>query len=229
MIRLTFAGLLLAAALPAAPLPVPPELPVETFFKKPQVTQLAFSPSGDAIALLHGRSGRLNIVVIDLPSLQARQLTALERQDIASFQWVSNDRLIFSFDDEGNEFFGLYSIGRDGKNFRELAGTGESQVKQGRLNPRPLVPLSLIKDDPTHILALSNERFASYPDVYRVDVRNGRRSIVAENPGNITSWVVDRDGVVRLGAASERGKTTILYRDKEGDKWEVLDRADDDE
>ena len=77
-----------AAALP------PPELPVETFFKKPNIAALTFSPDGKRIACLIPFERRMNLAVIDLEKKTKNLLTNFKDNDVGSFLWASDDRLV---------------------------------------------------------------------------------------------------------------------------------------
>jgi len=218
-----FASFALALGLMAAPPPAPPpELPVEVFFRKPAYANISFSPDGKALALLQAIEGRMNLVVLDLEKMTKLLLTKFPDRDVAAYAWVGSNRLAFTLDDDGNEFFGLYVVGKDGKGYKELAGTGESQLRKGKVNPRPLVLFSKLKGDEDHYLVLSNERFAEFPDVYRVSLKTGRKVMAVENPGDVTGWMADRDGVVRIGLARKPGRAAIIYRDRDGQPWERL-------
>ena len=205
---------------------VPPQLPVEHFFRHPTYSDLSFSPDGKSLALLESIKGRQNLVVLDLASNRKAQLTNLRDQDVAAYTWVSNSRLAFVLDTEGNEFFGLYVVDRDGRNFRELSGTLGSQQGKGKWNPRQLQLFSRIEGDDDRILVLANERYPTVPDVFRLDLRTGCRTMAVANPGNVIGWLPDRRGVVRIGVVAEPGRTRLLYRDHDEAEWQVLREAD---
>ncbi len=217
------AGLGLAIG-PAVAAP-PPELPVELFFRKPAVSSLSFAPDGRAVALLQSIQGRMNLVVLDLATNAKTQLTGFREQDVAAYTWVTKDRLAFILDTEGNEFFGLYVVNRDGKGHRELSGTLNAQLGKGRLNPRPLQFFARVPGDSDHILVLGYERFLQFPDVLRVNLRHGRKVMAVVNPGNVTGWLADRAGVVRVGIVQEPGRTALIHREAEDRPWETIRTA----
>lgn len=204
----------------------PPELPVEHFFRHATFSNLSFSPDGKSLALLESIKGRKNLVVLDLATNRKTQLTNLKEQDVAAYTWVSSARLAFVLDTEGDEFFGLYVVDRDGKNFRELSGTLGSQRGKGKVNPTQLRLFSRIDGDDDRILVLGNERFTYFPDVFRVDLRNGRRTMVLANPGNVSGWVPDRAGVIRIGLISEPGRRRLIHRPSDDSEWETLLEGD---
>ena len=46
--------------------------------------------------------------------------------------------------------------------------------------------------------------------------------MIAENPGNISSWGTDHDGKLRIATTSDGVNTSILFRDKESDKFKTI-------
>jgi hypothetical protein len=81
---------------PAAP---PPELPVSTFFKKPSLASLTFSPDGKRIACLIPYERRMNLAVIDLEKKTKILLTNFKDNDVGSLRWAGQRRSVSSRDD----------------------------------------------------------------------------------------------------------------------------------
>jgi dipeptidyl aminopeptidase/acylaminoacyl peptidase len=207
MVLLTAWAVAIASAM-AAPAPV---LPVETFFRNPTFTQLSFSPDGKSIALLQSVEKRMNLVVLNLEKMEKNLLTRFTAQNITAYQWVGNDHLAFFMDDDGNEFFGMFVIKRDGTGYKKVSGGAGMSF------------LSRIEGDDAQILVLRNSRRAEYPDVYRVNLRDGRNFIHTMNPGSVTEWIADRAGVVRIGIATEKDRVRVLHRPTNEAKWEEID------
>ena len=46
--------------------------------------------------------------------------------------------------------------------------------------------------------------------------------MVVENPGNITSYIADHDGQVRVATSNDGVNTSLLYRETETDNFEVV-------
>jgi len=209
----------LLAAAHAAP---PPKLPVETFFRNPTYASLAVSPDGKALSLLQSINNRLNLVVLDLTTMKKTLLTDLRDQDVDAYTWVTDDRLLFILDNEGNEFFGFYTVGRDGKGYRELSGTAKKQIEAGKISVRAVRLFSDIPGERDYALVLENARFPLFPDVSRVNLKTGAKITVVSNPGNVTRWVADRAGVVRIGIVSKLGESSVIYRDSPDKPWTTL-------
>jgi dipeptidyl aminopeptidase/acylaminoacyl peptidase len=84
-------------------------------------------------------------------------------------------------------------------------GSGQMVVRYTALH-------SALRDGSDDVLVLNNERNARFPDVYRMNTRTARKTILtAENPGNIVAWVADRQGAVRAAVSDEESKTSRVY------------------
>lgn len=63
-------------------------------------------------------------------------------------------------------------------------------------------------------------------DVFRVHVRTGAQTLVAQNPGNTVGWQTDHAGRVRIGVASDGVNNTVLYRESDGEPLRTLFSTD---
>jgi dipeptidyl aminopeptidase/acylaminoacyl peptidase len=195
---------------------------VEDFFRNPEFTQMKLSPDGEWVAALTSVNNRRNLAVLSVDDSQAVAITDGRRTDISDFYWITNERLIYLIDIDGNEAFGLFAIDRDGSDWRELVGPEDGV----QVFPRQVLPLDRLAHDPDYILVTDNQRRKLYPDVYRLNVDNGRMTREVMNPGYVGSWLTDHDGVVRVGIGSTDDPrdliTQIVYRDSAQDDWRVL-------
>jgi len=197
---------------------------VEDFFRNAEFTQMKLSPDGNWVAALTSVNNRRNLAVLAVDDNQAVAITNGQRTDINDFYWVTNDRLVYLIDVDGNEAFGLFGINRDGSGWHELVGPTDGV----QVFPRQVLPLDRLEQDPEHMLVTDNERRKLYPDVSRLDIETGRMTREVMNPGYVTSWITDHDGVVRVGIGSTDDPrdliTEVLYRDSAEDDWRVLTR-----
>ena len=98
----------------------PPEISVEDFVKNSEQRTFRMSPDGSHIAYLAPYKTRMNIHVKAAGSEEVIRVTGVEDRDINNFFWASNDRLVYIKDNAGNENFHLYSIGKEGKDEKNL-------------------------------------------------------------------------------------------------------------
>jgi dipeptidyl aminopeptidase/acylaminoacyl peptidase len=200
------------------------ELAVETFFKNPEFSQVQFSPDGDYLGVVAPVQGRRNLVVLEVETMKPTVVTNLgkDQTDIAGFTWANNERLIFFVDADGNEAFSMFAVNRDGSKGRDLyrGARGVSFL------PAQMGILDLLEDDDDYILATSNEERRAYPDVYRLNIRTGKKKKEILNPGYVRGWMTDHDGVVRIGVSDlgepEKLISRIMYRSGEDAEWVAL-------
>ncbi len=200
----------------------PPELPVETFFKKSSIAALTFSPDGKRIACLVPFERRMNLAVIDLEKKTKNLLTNFKDNDVGALLWASNDRIVFTRDFDGQEAPAVYAVNRDGSDRAMLVGSFVEDTGLGVANQRFRGLLARLPDDPKNILVLANLSGAQGPDVCRMNLSTGQLALEVENPGWIRRWVLDRRQRVRLGVAQQGQKTTVLLRDLERKSWVEL-------
>ncbi len=202
------------------------QLPLEDFFKKSQFTGFQLSPNGKELAALAPLNGRMNVVIIDLATRKPRAVTGVTEQDVSGFLWATNERILFFMDKDGSESFGIFAVNTDGTMLRTLVEPLEAQIKGGKAVIRFTDVLDVLENDPEHVLVSSNQRRAAHPDVYKMNIINGRMTLVQRNPGNITGWVTDWDGNV-VGAGFQDGVEVGYLRlvDPASDQWETVVKA----
>jgi len=133
----------------------------------------------------------------------------LER-DIAGYFWKGNDRIVYIQDTKGDENFRLFAVDKNDENQKDL--TPFDSVRAGIVDD--------LKEVPGKMLIQLNKRDARIFDVYRIDITTGEMELIAENPGNITGWITDHDGKLRIALTTDGVNTGILYRDTEDDQFE---------
>ena len=104
-----------------APLGQAEKLPVETFFKNPEFNRMRLSPDGQWLAAIAPREGKNNLLTIRLSDRKLFGCTAEDENEVYSFNWISNERLVFEMKDRNNfPNGGLYAVDRDGSRHKVL-------------------------------------------------------------------------------------------------------------
>jgi dipeptidyl aminopeptidase/acylaminoacyl peptidase len=214
LITVTLAMVLGVSSMAAAQTTLPPLVPVEDFFRNPDVVSFSISPDGKKLAYLKPWENRLNVHVRDLDGdkNKERRLTSATERDIGGFFWKGSNRIAFVQDRGGDENFHVFLVGADGGEPKEL--TPFDGVKTYVLDD--------LEEDPRHMLISMNKNNPEVFDVYRCDLETGELTQIAENPGNITGWMTDHDGRLRGAYETDGVNQSLLYRATEDEPFKKL-------
>ncbi|HET9137433.1 MAG TPA: S9 family peptidase [Candidatus Kapabacteria bacterium] len=187
-------------------------IPLRDFFKNPEKAAFQISPDGNWISYLAPYEKRLNVFVMPRSGGEAVRVTGETARDLGGYFWKSSERIVYTKDKDGDENFHLFSVGRDGKNLKDLTpfDSVTVQIVDG------------LQDMPDELLIGMNKRNKEIFDVYRINIKTGAMTMAAENPGNITSWVTDHDGKIRVASTTDGVSTTLLYRATEKDEFKPI-------
>ena len=191
-----------------------PELiPLEDFFKNPDRTGFNISPDGKYISYLAPFESRLNIFVQKVGSEKATRITSETDRDISGYYWANNNRILFLKDNGGDENFALYGVDYNGKNPKCL--TCFEGVRTQIIDD--------LEDQPDEVIIGLNKRNPQVFDPYRLNIKTGEMTMLAENPGNIQGWMTDHDGKLRVAFAIVDGiNTQVLYRTTEQEEFKPI-------
>ncbi|HXF80672.1 MAG TPA: S9 family peptidase [Usitatibacter sp.] len=221
-------ALAVAAAAFAATLSLadaPQQFPIRDFFANPERAYFRLSDDGRTLGFMqpvaeNGGQRRLNVFVQRLegskPVGEPRQLTHESARDISIYYWKGSHRILYEKDFGGDENFHVVSVD---------VGTGKitdlTPYEKTRAQINDALP-----DDPDHILVEHNRRNPEVFDVYRIDLRTGKETLVAENPGDIVGWQTDQQGRVLMAAKTKGLETILLYRPNEKADWDPIITTD---
>jgi dipeptidyl aminopeptidase/acylaminoacyl peptidase len=189
-------------------------IPVDDFFKSEERVAFSLSPDGKNLSYLKLTGKNQNIFVENIASGESKQVTNLDSAIVGYYFWVSNNELIYYRQKKagnGNPA-DVFIIDRSGKNQRQLNDNNKSRMR-------------VLKDeliDNKYLLVSSNTRDSTVFDVYRLNVRDGKMDMAAKNPGNITNWITDTKGKLRLATSSDGVNETLLYRDDENQQFKPV-------
>jgi dipeptidyl aminopeptidase/acylaminoacyl peptidase len=181
-------------------------IPVADFFKSQDVSFYSISPDGKSLSYLKQEGKKQNLFVENLATGKAVQVTQLNEKNINYYFWVSNNELVYYKERAGAERISdLFIMNKNGGTERRLSDNGKSRMH-------------VLKDqliDDKYLLISSNKRDSTVFDVYRLNVRDGQMDMAVKNPGNITDWITDSKGELRLATSSDGVNETLLYRENE--------------
>jgi dipeptidyl aminopeptidase/acylaminoacyl peptidase len=193
------------------------QYPVRDFFRHPERGYFRVSPDGKHLSFMQPFEQRMNVHVQPLdakghPQGEPRRITAETARDIEGYFWKGKDRILYVKDFGGDENTHVVSVAADGSGLKDL--TPFDGVKASIVDD--------LEDDPRHILVSHNRRDRGVFDVYRIDVRTGASTLLAQNPGNVVSWVTDHRGRLRAAVTSDGVNSSLLYRATEKDAFKPV-------
>lgn len=203
----------------SAPVPVPqaPDLITRAaLFGEPARSGGQLSPRGDRVAFLAPRDGVTNLWVLSVDAMdEARAVTDERVRGITNFRWAADGgTLLYLRDDNGDENARLYAVDVAGGAPRALTPAGANAEMVG-----------VSAADPGAVVVTLNDRDRAWPDVVRVELASGARTVLQRNggPRGYASFLVDRNNAVRVGmrvradggaevvAFEPRGRTRELF------------------
>ncbi len=200
----------IAGIMPVASAAAAASVAPDAFFRHPDHADFKLSPSGKYLAGLVPVQGRVRLSVLDLDAKTASVVGSVDGEDVATFEWVNDRRLVFSAMDlqaglGEQRGGGLYAINRDGTESRVLAPTVRQLIARGQVAPRYTALHGVLRDGSADVMVIANDRSARYPGIYRMDTLTAKKTWVGgEVPGDVVGWVVDRKGVARAAVTEEK-------------------------
>lgn len=185
------------------------QIPLKDFFKNPEKSGYQISPDGKYISYLGPYKKRMNIFVRPIDSEKAKRITKVTDRDLAGYFWKSGSRLVYLKDNAGDENFHLYAVNADGSGLKDL--TPFDGVKADFVD--------VLEDNDNEMLIQLNKDNREFFDVFRLNINTGELTKIAQNPGNITGWITDHDGKLRVATTTDGTKSSLLYRETETDTF----------
>ena len=209
-------------------------LTVEEIWKNPQLSGLTMSRSGKYLAATAPHKGRMNLMVMDMDTRKGTLLTSFEDYDVIDVAWVGDERLVFTLglfnSPTGPGQFdggGLFVVGRDGSNSRQLAPTIREQRSRNE-RYRGLELHRTIPDNTNEVIVQGTQTSADSVDLYRLNLNTGRtRLLTSGRPSDLTSsWLLDSKLVPRVVVAGIKNELTqvVYYRKGEDSPWTEISR-----
>ena len=190
-------------------------IPLEDFFRNPEMSSFQLSPDGNHISYMkpwEDGNRMMNVYVREINSEKETRITSASERSLYGYFWINNNRIAYVQDKGGDENIHIYAVDIDGGNNIDLTPFDNIQARI----------TDDLEDDPDFMLVALNQRNPQIHDVYRLNVNSGDIEMIAENPGNISGWVTDNDGKLRLATTSDGVNTSILYREKESDEFKPI-------
>ncbi len=186
-------------------------VPLRDFFRNPEQAGHQISPDGRTLSWTAPYERRMNVFVRPLAGGETTRVTSETARDISGYFW-KGERIVYQKDFGGDENFHVVSIDIRGADLRDL--TPGEHVRAEIVDE--------LEEDDDHLIVSHNRRDAEVFDVFRINVRTGEERLIAQNPGNITSWGTDHDGRLRVAGTADGVTTALLYRATEQEEFRPL-------
>lgn len=185
----------------------PENITVEEFFSPPERTAATISPDGTRIAYLAPWKNRLNVWVEDLDSeASARCVTADDTRSVYIYRWTHDSRwLLYMQDSGGDEHWHVYRVDLE-----------DPEAPAVDLTPFPgtRADFDLLKGRPGKAVVQLNKRNAELFDAYELDIATGELTLLAENPGNVISWLSSENGDLFTSVLTADGDVELSSWDR---------------
>jgi dipeptidyl aminopeptidase/acylaminoacyl peptidase len=187
-------------------------IPLRDFFRNPDRSGFQVSPDGNTISFTQPYQSRMNVFVQPRAGGEAVRITNETERDVAGYFWKGSGRIVYLKDFKGDENFHVVAVDADGKNLVDL--TPFEKVRADIVD-------DLYDNDAEMIISL-NKRNPEVFDVYRVDLNTKQLTLIAENPGNVTGWVTDHTGCIRLALVTDGVNSSIQHRPDENTAFKTV-------
>lgn len=185
------------------------EIPLQDFFKNPEKTRFQISDNGEHISYMAPVDRRMNVFISPLGKSEESQITFETERDVADYFWGNDKHILFLKDNKGDENFKLFSVNIE---------TGEQLC----LTPFEEVTTQYVdnlENIDNAILIGLNKRNKEIFDVYKLNIETGDLELVFENPGNVSGYITDHNGTIRLLHTTDGVNQSFLYRANENDEF----------
>ncbi len=213
---------------------------IATFFQDAAFSGAVLSPNGRFVAFRVATKGsRATLGVLDLDTMQATPVAAIDAVDIGQFRWINDRRLVFNVTDlrvaQGEMDFvpGLFAVDRDGTAFRRLVETNRFFLKNG--DEKELLPWNTFlldgggKQESNEVFVELVEGYGKSVNTFRrlqrLNTKSGTVQTI-DTPDYSSNWLIDQAGIARIAVSTIGKRRTIHYNDPATGKWRALAQFD---
>ena len=206
--------------------------PASAFAQQAQIWNVLLSPSGRSLVSIQAGAKAAQLVV---GPTKASPIEGPVRIDppFGTFRWarwLTEDRLIASVEltleigSYTEQFRRYIAVDPDGSNLKLL---GRSRLDLRRPGQGGDALVSFLSQDDDHVLIAAKRGLnATRASVYKANIWTGKTQKVQPGRRNITSWLADRSGNIRLGFGYKDTESLIYERRPGQTSWDLSFRFD---
>ena len=170
---------------------LPDLIPVRKFFLSGKTNYgYKISPDGKKLAWIAPKNFRRTIFFRTIGQNDTKAIDTHSRRSIYNHHWLQDSRrLLYMQDQEGNENHHIYLV--------DTLHPGQKPVDLTPFSNTRAGIHQIIRSDPDHILIVHNQRDKTVFDLYRINLGTHQQTLLAQNPGDVASWITDQGGDLR--------------------------------
>jgi len=197
-------------------------IPLEVLLSPPSIQAPELSPDGKMICFLAPLDGTPNLFVMPVDASAPRHSIThykgrgVQVYDVSgniTYRWTGDSsQILYLRDNDGDEQFNLYSV--------DLS-TGESS----NLTPIPNAQVRLLAtslDHPAEALITINDRVPQWHDVYRLNLRTGKRELIEKND-RFVGYIADNALRLRIAMEMRKDGGVDLFKSQGDSGWQPYD------
>jgi dipeptidyl aminopeptidase/acylaminoacyl peptidase len=214
-------------ALVALPVIADP-IPISAFARMPAIRNVVISPDGRFFAMIQSEGDKSAVTTLDLQSKEASRVVLGEDKDgryrLSWCNWGNNTRLVC----------GYRAVVRKGAIYAQTRlvavnadGTGTKLLMQDRFVAGTQLQDGVVDwtyDDPNTILVEGDEDVDAFPEVYELNIYDGKMKVRVLDREPIRGFVSDRKGNVRLGYGRVGTQVSYYARNVGATDWTRLEK-----
>ncbi|UCD81870.1 MAG: S9 family peptidase, partial [Desulfobacterales bacterium] len=183
---------------------LPDLIPVRKFFLSGKSnSDYKVSPDGKKLAWFAPKKFRRTILFKTIGENDTKAIDTHSRRSIYNHHWLQDSRrLLYMQDQEGNENHHIYLVDTMHPNQEPVNLTPFTDTRAGIHQ--------IIRSDPDHILIVHNRRDKTVFDLYRINLKDYRHTMLAQNPGDVVAWITDPEGDLRARVRKIQTETLVL-------------------
>ncbi|MDH5432577.1 MAG: S9 family peptidase [Gammaproteobacteria bacterium] len=219
------------------------QIPLADFVSLPDARNVKISPDGKHLAVIINANGESAIAIFD----RALKLINIfrvvnNRTDIGDYHWATNKRIIYTivthytWDKTKFETGEINAVNIDDGITKQIFGYRTGQMQTGSLVKKRDAEygsqeiLDILPDDEDNILVAFypwedkgkywriNEQ--AIPEVYKLNINNGKKQKVDSLPMPLSSALTDNDGNLRFSSGiNEKGLVVTHYKKANAKEW----------
>lgn len=187
------------------------------------ITGPQLSPDGQHVAAFVTVNNRTVVGIFDLAAGTNRMLNAGEKLDMQWFRWAGNDRVLISIG-KMVPWFGEEAL--QSRLIVHEISTDKIRFIGGEEEGLDGDDILWVDPEGKSILLSYQATIYDYPSVSSINLANNRSRLAVASRDNLWDWYADDKGVVRAGLIFSDNTWKMIYREKDGDSFRTVIKAD---